>query len=81
MAQALDRLAEERDAESGLDLRAQGMIVGSVSLTAGFVSWMLRVGSLMASLISTKPAWSDFDPLPIFDDDEDEDSPNENKIV
>ena len=34
----------------------------------------------MASLISTKPAWSDFDPLPIFDDD-DEDSPNENKIV
>ncbi len=36
-----------------------------MSLTAGFVSWILRGGSLLASLISTVPLLNRFDPLPI----------------
>ena len=38
----------------------------SVSLTAGFVSWILRAGSLMASFMSTVPLLRRFDPLPIL---------------
>ena len=67
LGQALDELGQQQSGIGELDIRTAGVIVGSVSLSAGFVSWMLRAGSLMASLISTKPAWSEFDPLPIFD--------------
>ncbi|QSB00441.1 DUF4347 domain-containing protein [Methylomonas sp. EFPC1] len=38
----------------------------SAGLTAGFVSWILRAGSLMASFMSTVPLLKRFDPLPIM---------------
>ncbi|WFP52110.1 cadherin domain-containing protein [Methylomonas sp. EFPC3] len=38
----------------------------SASLTAGFVSWILRAGSLMASFMSTVPLLKRFDPLPVL---------------
>ncbi|MBD9357825.1 cadherin-like domain-containing protein [Methylomonas albis] len=38
----------------------------SAGLTAGFVSWILRAGSLLASLMSTVPLLKRFDPLPIM---------------
>ncbi|MEI8570946.1 DUF4347 domain-containing protein [Methylomonas sp. LW13] len=38
----------------------------STGLTAGFVSWILRAGSLMASFMSTVPLLKRFDPLPIM---------------
>jgi hypothetical protein len=38
---------------------------GGVALTAGLVTWLLHSGSLLASLVSTLPAWRHFDPLPV----------------
>ena len=33
----------------------------------GYVVWLLRGGSLAASVFSAIPAWCSFDPLPIVD--------------
>ncbi len=38
----------------------------SASLTAGFVGWVLRGGSLLASMMSTLPVLNRFDPLPVL---------------
>ena len=35
-------------------------------MTAGFVSWILRGGALLASFFSTVPLFSRFDPVPIL---------------
>ncbi len=41
-------------------------IVGfSLSVTAGFLVWMLRGGALLASMFSISPLWKQLDPLPI----------------
>ncbi|MDH3647649.1 MAG: cadherin-like domain-containing protein, partial [Gammaproteobacteria bacterium] len=49
----------------------------TLTLSAGFVSWMMRAGALLTSLLSTTPLWQRFDPLPVLagrrDEDEDED--------
>jgi hypothetical protein len=37
-----------------------------VSLSAGFVAWLLRAGPLVAGLASSMPAWKGFDPLPVL---------------
>ena len=37
----------------------------SIGVSAGFVSWILRGGSLMASFLSSVPLFREFDPLPI----------------
>ncbi len=42
--------------------------VATTGLSVGFVVWMLRGGYLMASLLSSLPAWSFIDPLPILDE-------------
>jgi hypothetical protein len=39
--------------------------IGGMTLTAGVVTWLLRAGSLLASLTATLPAWRHFDPLPV----------------
>ncbi|MGQ0667284.1 MAG: DUF4347 domain-containing protein [Nitrospiraceae bacterium] len=39
--------------------------MGGISLTAGVITWLLRSGSLLASLTATLPAWRHFDPLPV----------------
>ncbi|MEQ1635602.1 MAG: DUF4347 domain-containing protein [Methylococcales bacterium] len=41
------------------------MIFSTVTLTAGFVSWILRGGALLASLLPSIPLLKGFDPLPI----------------
>ncbi|MCP4044240.1 MAG: hypothetical protein GY731_20180 [Gammaproteobacteria bacterium] len=38
----------------------------AMSFSAGFVSWMLRAGSLLTSFLSVVPLWRQFDPLPIL---------------
>ncbi|MBT8436526.1 MAG: hypothetical protein KJP11_04065, partial [Gammaproteobacteria bacterium] len=42
------------------------------SLTVGIVSWVLRGGALLASLMSAVPLLNRFDPLPILKTREDE---------
>ena len=66
LAEALEQVVQNLGTGETVELKATGAVVASVSLSAGFVVWMLRAGSLLASLLTTKPAWSDFDPLPIF---------------
>jgi hypothetical protein len=66
LAAALDELAESSKPRP-LDLHMTGAVAASVSLSAGVVAWMLRSGALLAGLIASKPAWAQFDPLPIFD--------------
>ena len=35
------------------------------TLSAGFIAWALRSGTLLASFMATMPAWRHFDPLPV----------------
>ncbi len=42
---------------------ASGM---AFTLTAGYVSWLLRAGYLSASVMSMLPIWGSFDPLPVL---------------
>ena len=66
LAAALDELAE--NSQGGpINLPMAGAVVASVSLSSGFVVWMLRSGALLASLLAARPAWTNLDPLPIFD--------------
>lgn len=56
------------------------MFVVSTGLSVGYVLWLLRGGALIASLLSSLPAWRLVDPLPVLGSmggragDEDDDS-------
>ncbi|MEM1231674.1 MAG: tandem-95 repeat protein, partial [Pseudomonadota bacterium] len=70
LAQALEELQQGFDADDeALTLQVAGAVTGAISLSAGFVAWLMRAGSLLAGLMATRPAWSEFDVLPIFDAD------------
>ena len=53
-------------------------VASSIGLSAGYVIWMLKGGSLLASVLSSLPAWQLADPLSILagrrDEDDDEES-------
>ncbi|MCC7335230.1 MAG: cadherin domain-containing protein [Pirellulaceae bacterium] len=54
------------------ELQTRQLIVGTAaavtsSLSVGYVVWMLRGGTVVASFMSSIPAWCSFDPLPIVD--------------
>jgi len=55
-------------------------IATSVGLSAGYVVWMLKGGSLLTSVLSSLPVWQLADPLAILvgkkdeEDDEEDDS-------
>jgi len=51
--------------ESNRRLIVRVINIGGITLTAGFVTWLLQSGSLLASLTATLPAWRHFDPLPV----------------
>ena len=66
--QHLETMRQQID-QSELDHKSLeiNIVVGAtVSITAGFVSWVLRGGTLLASLLSNVPLLKRFDPLPIF---------------
>jgi hypothetical protein len=84
LAQALDSL---RRGMSGLENAGDvdGAFIVQIStglgavLSVGVVSWILRGGTLAATLLSTVPMWKGFDPLPMLmgrrkkDDEEERD--------
>jgi hypothetical protein len=82
LANELDRVREELGERAHLEHWVTGSIAaGSFGLTVGYVIWLLRGGALLASLLSSLPAWRLVDPLPVLsrvddeeDDDEDEDA-------
>ena len=56
-----DDLSREKESEVEVEI-ALGSTAG---LTAGFISWILRGGSLLASMMSTLPMLNRFDPMAI----------------
>ena len=45
--------------------------VGGILISAGFVSWAIRAGGLLTTLLMSVPAWRNVDPLPILAPEED----------
>jgi VCBS repeat-containing protein len=93
LAQTLDAL---RRGMSGLENadNVDGAFVVQIStglgavLSVGVVSWILRGGTLAATLLSTVPMWKGFDPLPMLlgrrrkkDDEEERDGSDEGETV
>lgn len=64
----LDTLREEVQApEKSLRLLAGVATMGSLSVSMIYILWTVRAGYLLASLLSSVPAWGFIDPLPILD--------------
>jgi hypothetical protein len=63
----LDRLRGEVEQKGKIE---QTVIASTVAVTTGlsvgYVVWLLRGGLLLASLLSSLPAWHLFDPLPVL---------------
>jgi VCBS repeat-containing protein len=59
------------------DVEVQIVMGSTATITAGIVSWVLRGGSLLASLMGTVPLLNRFDPLPILKSREDEEDVEE----
>ncbi len=57
-------LAEEKEVRQ-LVVGTSAVVSGSLSV--GYIYWLLRGGSLAASVFSALPAWCSFDPLPIVE--------------
>ncbi len=63
-ADELERKMQEREEQAHLIARIAAF--SGVALSAGFVAWLLRSGSLLASFLVSLPAWRHFDPLPVL---------------
>lgn len=82
LCERIDAALESKHIETDFD----SVVIGSTTIlatafTAGYTFWVLRGGYLLASLVSSMPAWRMLDPLPILDnfchedlDDEQEES-------
>ena len=64
MQSELDQLADAQTQNS--QIKTEAVVGVSMSLTVGFISWILRTGTLMASFLAASPLWRQFDPLPIL---------------
>ena len=69
-----DLLRQEIDESFNSELKSQAVKAKIVTITAatfgvGFVSYLLRAGSLVSSLMSSLPLWRGFDPIAIFSGD------------
>jgi hypothetical protein len=64
----LDAVAGQLDSELSV-VTLSSEVIGGVLTTAstGYVLWLLRAGPLVASVLSSLPAWRTFDPLPVLD--------------
>lgn len=63
-------VASEQQAEKEIQLQTLAVgttAVVSSGLSVGYVIWLLRGGTLLASMVSALPAWVAFDPLPVLD--------------
>jgi hypothetical protein len=64
LADNLDGAMQERERQS--DLFGRVVTFSGIALSAGFVVWVLRGGSVLASFLVSMPAWRHFDPLPLL---------------
>ena len=69
-----------RSIRRGLDDIAVGTAaMASTSLSVGYVVWVLRGGTLLASMLSAIPAWRTFDPLSIIETFKEDESDEEDR--
>jgi Tol biopolymer transport system component len=67
LAAALDRVHDEMQGEQDLDsITVAGSTAIGTGLSVGYVLWLARGGVLVASLMSSVPAWASVDPLPVL---------------
>jgi len=93
LSRRMDDYDERADSEvQNKKLMAQVATGISLTLTAGIVSWVLRAGAMITSLLTSMPAWRQLDLLPILSahddknltdltddaDENNEQKPNEN---
>ncbi len=86
LRESLDAVKQEMTGHSRLSKVYLGSaIVSSIGLSVGYVVWLLRGGMLLASLLSSMPAWQFLDPLPILarkrEDERSEDKESLESIV
>ncbi|MCU7842138.1 MAG: tandem-95 repeat protein, partial [Candidatus Thiodiazotropha sp. (ex Troendleina suluensis)] len=92
----LDSMNQEMSDHQGQQASNDGLIFQSatfstLTLSVGYVAWLLRAGVLSASLLSFTPLWRQVDPLPVLsahakrrDDDQDDipdDDPDEKRLA
>jgi hypothetical protein len=65
--------------EPVLNLVAGSATWASVAASVIYILWTIRAGYLLASLLSSMPAWSFVDPLPILDHFNDPNDPDRKK--
>jgi len=66
---------QEPDGDRLIKLDLDSIRMTSIALSVGAIWWATRATGLITSLLSSLPAWRNFDPLPVLgrNDDEDED--------
>ena len=65
--ETLDQVREEVSEPSHLEATVVGSSVAvTTGLSVGYVIWLARGGLLLASLLSSMPAWRVLDPLPVL---------------
>jgi hypothetical protein len=64
LADNLERAMQEREHQTHLFGRVASF--SGITLSVGFVAWILRGGSLLASFLVSMPVWRHFDPLPVL---------------
>ena len=67
----LDSMREDMEEADKSAMVEEKLLLGaakgiSLTLFAGTVKWYLKAGSLLASLLSSLPLWTPFDPLPVL---------------
>jgi len=72
---SIDKLFDDRQEQSERSYKVMAQISASLGLTfaAGYVTWVLQAGSMLASLLASMPMWRQFDPLPILSKNEKDD--------
>lgn len=73
MAQELDSLRQDLSSTiAGTGVVTGGILVATSTFSVGYVIWAMRTGFLMASVLSSLPAWQTFDPVPLLNQMDDE---------
>jgi len=67
----------EPDGDRLIKLDLDSIRMTSLALSVGAIWWATRATGLLASLLSSLPAWRNFDPLPVLGRGEDEDEEDE----
>jgi hypothetical protein len=67
----------DNDSEHLIQLDLNSIRMASLALSVGAIWWATRATGLLASLLSSLPAWRNFDPLPVLARNEEEEGNDE----